>query len=177
MIQTYEWVEGAAAEGYKAVEVAWLDVTGNCPISYVAPQEGQFELKSSGWTSTLSGRLLSAYGHMHDGGVDTTIYKNGEVVCVSNMTYGGDPAYVSGGGMSDMPGMGGDSVEHLSEASVCQDFGDISVGDTLVIGAHYDTDAHPLDLDMKTGEPMEIMGISRVSTYWFYFLRLFQGEY
>ena len=74
------------------------------------------------------------------------------------MTYGGD------GYVSDMPGMPGMGVEHLSGATICSDFGDVSPGDTLVIGAHYDTDAHPLDVDMNTGEPMEIMGISRVST-------------
>ncbi|KAK2736689.1 hypothetical protein FQN55_001540 [Onygenales sp. PD_40] len=169
---TYEFVSGEAAAGYKPVTVAWLDVTGNCPISYVPAKEGSYELKSRGWRSTISGRLLFAYGHEHSGGTNTTIYLNGEPVCVSQMQYGmvGMPGG-DGGDMGGMPGMNMtrrntrrqmDMPESLIGATRCVDFGELKRGDELVIGAGYDTSKHPLDQETDGSGPMPVMGISRV---------------
>lgn len=135
--------------------VAWLDVTGNCGISYAPAKDGQFDLKSSGWTSTVSGRLLFAYGHEHSGGASTTVIQNGEPVCTSVMQYG-MVGNGSMGGMSDMP-------ESLTGSTACKDFGSVKAGDRLVIDAKYDTDKHPLDQEMDGSGPMPVMGISRVS--------------
>ncbi|KAK2789530.1 hypothetical protein FQN52_006058 [Onygenales sp. PD_12] len=187
---TYEFISGEAAAGYKPVTVAWLDVTGNCPISYVPAKEGSYELKSRGWRSTISGRLLFAYGHEHSGGTNTTIYLNGEPVCVSQMQYGmvgmsggeggeggdghGGHEGHDGGDGGDMGGMPKmnmtrrntrrqmDMPESLIGATRCVDFGELKRGDELVIGAGYDTSKHPLDQEMDGSRPMPVMGISRV---------------
>lgn len=145
--------------------MAWLDIT-DCGLSSVPAQEGVFELRSKGWKSTVAGRLLSATGHVHDGGVDTVIYKNGEPVCTSVQVYGGKPGFTAPGGghggHDDGHDDGHGGTDHISGAGVCEDFGTVEVGDELVVAANYNTTAHPLDMG-HDGEPHDIMGISRVS--------------
>lgn len=58
--QTYEWLP-ITAPGYKAVKLAWLDITG-CGTSDYPPRTGNYEIKSPTWRATYSGRLLSATG-------------------------------------------------------------------------------------------------------------------
>lgn len=79
--------------------MAWLDVTGNCGISYVKARNGKFDLQNSGWRSTVSGRLLSATGHVHDGGAVVKLYKNGQAICTSDQIYGRRVGYTEGPGM------------------------------------------------------------------------------
>ena len=141
--------------------MAWLDIT-DCGISSVPAQEGVFELRSTGWTSTVSGRLLEATGHVHDGGVDTVIYKNGEPICTSVQVYGHKPEFIAGGHGDGHDDGHGEGVPHISGAGVCIDFGTVEVGDELVIVANYNTTAHPLDMG-HDGEAHPVMGISRVS--------------
>lgn len=141
--------------------MAWLDIT-DCGLSSVPAQEGVFELRSSGWKSTVAGRLLSTTGHVHDGGVDTVIYKNGEPICTSVQVYGGKPGFTAPGGGHGEHDDGHGGVEHISGSGLCSDFGTVEVGDELVIVANYNTTAHPLDMG-HDGEPHDVMGISRVS--------------
>jgi len=154
---TYEWVPSSTS-GYKAIKMAWLDVTG-CGVSDTPARVGNYELKSPGWRATYSGRLLSATGHTHDGGHEVTIYKNGQAVCKSLQIYGRKPAFI--GGM-DMPGMPGMKMTHISDTGSCVDFGDIKPGDSLVVGARYNTSAHPLNKNMNGRGNAPIMGISQV---------------
>lgn len=176
--------------------MAWLDITG-CGSSEVPAQGGEYTKTSPGWSSTVSGKLLSAVGHVHDGGMDTTVYVNGKPVCVSQQIYGRKPGYNStmdmtastaasgssssgfGGGLlgmlSALGGLGGTSglekrqmqmgpTTHISDAGACVDFGEVAVGDELTQSAHYNTNLHPLDMEMgaEAGQPMEIMGITPV---------------
>ncbi|KAF1815741.1 hypothetical protein P152DRAFT_471140 [Eremomyces bilateralis CBS 781.70] len=140
---------------YKAVSMAWLDVTGNCGTSSVKPRNGQYDLQNSGWTSSVSGRLLSATGHVHDGGKVVKLYKNGEVICTSDQIYGRRVGYTEGQDAMN-PGL-----THISDTTSCIDFGDVRSGDKLKIVATYDTEAHALN-KMMDGEEQEIMGISQV---------------
>ncbi|KAF2231815.1 hypothetical protein EV356DRAFT_578880 [Viridothelium virens] len=168
---TYEWLPATSSVGqtYKAANMAWLDVTG-CGDSEVTAQEGVYTLSSPGWRSTVSGKLLSALGHVHDGGVDVTVYVNGNPVCVSQQLYGRKPGYNSTMDMdsSTMSASGSalDSMArtHISDAGSCANFGEVNVGDELMIEAHYNTNLHPLDMGMgaQAGQPMDIMGISQV---------------
>lgn len=82
---------------------------------------------SPGWKSTVNGRLLGASGHEHNGGVNTTIFKNGDPICVSRQAYGSTPEFISPEGTAS-----------ISDAEMCVDFGDVAVGDELVISAYYD---------------------------------------
>jgi len=119
--------------------MAWLDITG-CGISSEAASKGIYERKQElGWTSNLEGRLLYATGHVHDGGVKTTIYRrrNGQVkdICESHAQYGGRVGYT-----------GLDGMEHISKMSYCDFAKDDTLkrGDVLFVGASYNTTAHML---------------------------------
>jgi len=141
---------------YKPVTMAWIDVTGNCGISYVAPKQGAYTLSNApSWRSTVSGNLLSATGHVHDGGVQVDLTLDGQTVCRSPQIYGRRAGYTeSADGMN--PGLA-----HISDTGSCMDFGTIRKGQTLSIKADYDTTAHPLN-KMMDGKTQEIMGISQV---------------
>jgi len=151
---TYEYVTNPS---YKAVSMAWLDVTGDCGISYVAPREGKYTLTNgpNQWKSTVSGSLLSATGHVHDGGIVVNIKKNGEQICSSPQIYGRRNGYVE-----SADGQNPD-LAHISNTGSCMDFGTVKKGDTMVIDAVYDTTAHPLN-KMMDGSLQEIMGITQV---------------
>jgi hypothetical protein len=133
--------------------MAWLDITG-CGTSDYPAKTGNYEVKSPGWKATYSGRLLSATGHTHDGGADVTIYKNGKPVCTSLQIYGRKPAWIGN--------MGGMKMAHISDTGSCVDFGDLSYGDSLSIGARYNTSDHALNKNMNGRGNAAIMGISQV---------------
>ncbi|KAL1955726.1 hypothetical protein VTO42DRAFT_8124 [Malbranchea cinnamomea] len=166
---TYEWLPGNA-EGYKPATMAWLDITG-CGLSSYPAKEGQYEIRGPVWKSTVNGRLLSASGHVHNGGINTTIWKNGEPVCVSRQIYGRTPDFIApphdhgggdGDGDHDHDHGNGEGKPSISDAEMCVDFGEVKVGDELLVSAYYDTDKYPLD-PSHDGDGFEpIMGISRV---------------
>jgi hypothetical protein len=79
----------------------WMDVTG-CGASEAKPQEGVYELRSPGWNSTISGVMLSTLGHVHDGGVYTTLYVNEKPVCRSDQFYGTKPAFFEKDGITNL---------------------------------------------------------------------------
>ena len=138
--------------------MAWLDA-GGCGDSDQTPQNGTFDLSSPAWTSTVSGTMLSADGHVHDGGENVTIYQNGNVACVSQHLYGRTSSYISPVMMDGTPG----PMEAISDTSQCENFGTLEIGDILMLKAHYDTINHPIDNDVNG--PMDIMGISKVSDF------------
>ena len=47
-----------------------------------------FKISSSPWTSDFDGELLSVGGHLHDGGLTVTIYRNSRAICTSRAKYG-----------------------------------------------------------------------------------------
>lgn len=144
-------------------QVAWLDVAGCMSGSTIKAREGVYDVKSTPWRSTVSGPMLYATGHVHDGGIYTTIEHNGKTVCKSDQLYGRSPEYVSSGG-----GHGGHkkraTTVHISDSGVCLNFGQLKQGDSLVVTAHYDTNKRPL-MDGHDGGKEPIMGISRVRLY------------
>jgi hypothetical protein len=109
--------------------------------------------------TNFSGKLISATGHTHDGGQEVTVYKNGSLVCKSAQIYGRKPDFV---GDMEMPGMPGMKIVHISDTGSCGDFGEIKVGDSLVVGTCYDTSAHPLNKNMNGRGNAPIMGTSQV---------------
>jgi len=142
--------------GYKAVKMAWLDITG-CGTSDYPAKVGNYEVKSPAWRTSFSGRLVSATGHEHDGGSEVNIYKNGKSVCNSAQIYGRKPAWVGG--------MEGLKIAHISDTGSCVDFGDLKIGDSLAIGAKYNTTAHSLNKKMSGAGNSPIMGIAQVRCF------------
>jgi hypothetical protein len=108
----------------------WVNVGEFCGTGDIPARsdESVYVYNSEVWKSTLSGRILTARAHAHDGGVNSILYINGEVACFSHMVHGGRPGYVDASG-----------VAHISGASACTDVGTLIEGDELNIEAWYDS--------------------------------------
>jgi len=125
-------------------------------------------------TSTVTGSLLYAIGHMHDGGTDMRLYVSSKMVCKSVMHYNARPGYGSpteGGAMAGMAGMnhsvkkrqhahGGAGTMHISDPGACTDFGTVKAGDRLTAEAWYD--AGKFGLMQHNGKAENLMGNMRV---------------
>jgi hypothetical protein len=142
--QTYEWIP-IPNSGYKDATLLWLDITG-CGNSDYPPQEGVYEIKSPAWNSTISGNLITAFGHVHDGGAAIVNYVNGKPVCTSTQYYATKPGYQEAiDSTASSTKITKSAYKHVSEASSCVDFGRVNKGDSLVIGAQYNTPVHGLN--------------------------------
>ena len=141
----------------------WLDVAGCISASSVPARPGQkYTLRSTPITSQSAGKLIGIGGHLHDGGVNLEVTKNGQLICDSRATYGGKPEYIEGPTSLEMPGMA-----HLSEMSRCQGTREapvtsIAVGDRIAIAANYDMTPTGPGGHMHEGEmaPHPVMGIA-----------------
>jgi len=185
IVITYEWVP-RSEPGYRPARMIWTDITG-CGASEAAPKEGTYEMMSPGWTSTIGGVMLATLGHVHDGGVYTTLYVNEKPVCRSDQFYGTKPNFFekpgipnlsseqmpmngdkeesmsghgdSGHAMHDdnkkmqlQPSQRPESLDHISAASSCVNFGILKVGDTIDVKATYNTTQHALNRAMHDHE-------------------------
>ncbi len=87
------WLPGST-EGIRPVTPVWLDMN-NCRTSEYSVPAGP---SSSHWTwkSTITGRIIWTAGHVHDGGVRTTLTNatTGSHVCTAWAGYGTKPAYM-----------------------------------------------------------------------------------
>jgi hypothetical protein len=87
------WLPGTT-EGIRPVTPVWLDMA-NCRTSEYSVPAGP---SSSHWTwkSTITGRIIWTAGHVHDGGVRTTLTNatTGSHVCTAWAGYGTKPAYM-----------------------------------------------------------------------------------
>jgi hypothetical protein len=126
--------------GFKEITPVWLDIN-QCGNSERPAQTGQY---SYDYTLTMPrpGKMIGIGGHLHDGGTNLTIEHNGELVCDSVPTYGGDPAYIEGPDSLHMPG-----TPHISAMSTCQGteaepVATVDAGDRLKLTANYDSTKH-----------------------------------
>ncbi len=119
-------------EGVQAVRPVWLDM-GNCGTSEYDVPAGRSSSHVT-WTSNLTGRVLSAGGHVHDGGVRTTMRNatTGQHLCTSWAAYNTKPAYMG-------------TVDTMS---VCawDSLGTVRAGEVLDLEALYDTPAGARDV-------------------------------
>lgn len=76
-------------------------------MAYVPPKDGSFTLTNNpGYTSAISGKLLSATGHGHDGVDIVKVKVSNKNVCGSQQIYAKRVGYTSQP-MANMPGMSG----------------------------------------------------------------------
>ncbi|KAM7224124.1 hypothetical protein V8F06_000597 [Rhypophila decipiens] len=93
----------AAAADFKHATPLWLDIDGACSprgSSVPVPDNGTtkaFSLTMTpAWKATFSADTILLVGsHLHDGGDNIVVTRNGEVVCDSVAKYGETDAYVS----------------------------------------------------------------------------------
>jgi hypothetical protein len=89
---TYDHVPKGTA-GWKAAYMYWLT------IGEPAAKAGVYKFTSTSSTSSVTGKLLYAIGHMHDGGTDMRLFVGSKMVCKSVMYYNAREGYgaVKGG--------------------------------------------------------------------------------
>ncbi|MCO5968644.1 hypothetical protein [Actinoallomurus soli] len=111
------------------VRSIWMDA-GGCLTSDYAIPAGK-SVHSWGWTSTVSGRLVFANGHQHDGGVHVSLTDDGATVCDSNAEY------TEMGGMSTIMSMGVCTGDPLAT---------VHAGDRLAVNSYYDSPTAQLNV-------------------------------
>lgn len=111
----------------KPLTPVWLDVD-NCRDSEYAAPAGPFRAQWR-WTSTLRGRVVSAAGHLHDGGIKTVLTNLGtnRNICTSVAGYGRTAAYRG-------------SIESMSACN-WDAIGTVREGEILALDAYYNLPA------------------------------------
>ena len=154
------WLPASTA-GVKPVTPVWVDMN-NCRTSeYTVPAGPSSEHWT--WKSTITGRIVSAGGHVHTGGVRTTLTNATAQrhVCTSWAGYGQKPAYMG-------------TIESMSYCR-WDALGVVRAGDTLDLETVYDAaEADPGamgimmlhvfetdDLEEPTPPPAEVSGAQR----------------
>ncbi|KAF2117369.1 hypothetical protein BDV96DRAFT_644793 [Lophiotrema nucula] len=142
IVVRYEIVSATSTAGrdYRGVTAAWLDLTGcgNADVDVKSTSEA-FEYRTPDWISPIEGEIVDVAGHMHDGGLYMTGYRNGHAICTSAQIYDNQV-----------------SEQHIVAAGVCKEAGKVRKGDVLWADAMYDPHEHKLW--MHEGEPDPVMG-------------------
>jgi len=142
LTMTYKYTPANTA-GIHNVKPVWLDVA-QCGTSEATARTGSYDLVSAPWASNVAGPLLGVGGHLHDGGVNALIKKNGATICDSQMQYGTKPEFIEPGGMAHSDGddhsMGG--MQHISEVNICWNPTTVAMNDNLTVTGHYDDSLH-----------------------------------
>ncbi|KAK5662012.1 hypothetical protein OQA88_10123 [Cercophora sp. LCS_1] len=178
----WEFIPSIPSDFRQAVPV-WLDVDGTCITrgSEVPVPEGSsaFTLvQKEPWTAQISGDVLLMMSHLHDGGDNVEVVRNGLVSCNAKARYGERPGYVSSGDHSNHGGGsdGGDDegehhgghgaglerrhedTVHISSISLCTAQGRVEVGDKWFVKANYNMTKYT---PMSAGHHLEpVMGIT-----------------
>jgi hypothetical protein len=154
---TYEYLPGLPSNFHKVTPI-WMDITGCGGSEAPTKNDTAFQYTSPVWTANATGRVTSAIGHLHDGGVHLNITKNNSTMCDCAAAYGQDPGYVDPSGMS-MPGMPMMNMGmHISSLSECST-GQINLGDNLTVTAFYNTTEYT-PMTNTDGSLAPIMGIA-----------------
>jgi hypothetical protein len=127
-------------------EVHGLDVKNSLiSITQCGPR---IKLAQTGPTNTTSGKffimedgnIISARGHLHDGGVQMDLFINDKYACSSKASYG---SKAESGGHSH--GGGNDAaIKTISSMSACAGPIAVKKGDGLHMNVQYDLSKHPL---------------------------------
>lgn len=114
-----------ASDKLREVTPVWMDVD-NCGDSEYAVPAGKSNTLWT-WKSTLTGRVVSTGGHVHDGGVKTVLSNetSKQHMCTSVARYGSKPEFMG-------------SVEFMSTC-VWDRLGTVRKGETLGLRAFYDS--------------------------------------
>jgi hypothetical protein len=81
------------------------------------------------------GYLLNFHAHLHDGGVNVRVLKNGTAVCDSKAVYGTTKANLDGGKTK---------WESIQGYEFCYKPVTVAKGDEITIESNYDTGRYPL---------------------------------
>ncbi|KAF2196985.1 hypothetical protein GQ43DRAFT_227980 [Delitschia confertaspora ATCC 74209] len=136
--------ESKEGKGYKNVRAVWLDLTGcgNADVDVKSTTEA-FEYRTPNYTSSVSGLIVDVAGHLHDGGLTMLGYKNGDLMCRSDVFYDNQA-----------------EDQHIEASGVCKDAGRVGKGDVMWAEALYDPNVHRLTMHEEGADPvMGSMGV------------------
>lgn len=111
--------------GIKPVTPVWLD-ENNCSTSEYAVPAGPSN-RVWQWTSTITGRMVAAGGHVHDGGIKTVLTNEStrRQICASHAGYGTKPEYMG-------------TIESMTTC-IWDRIGTVRKGDVLALDTHYNS--------------------------------------
>jgi hypothetical protein len=150
LTMTYEYIP-FVPKGFDKVKTYWLDIGGCKSSSFPAEPQATFNYSSPPWKGHTTGRVTLVASHLHDGGTNVEVRRNGHVLCDAKAVYGSCED-------SSSPNT---CTEHIEIMSVCGDLGPTDSDDEWSITAYYDTLAH-LPMKNMDGSLEPIMGISLV---------------
>jgi hypothetical protein len=141
---TIEYQYAPLSSTMRDVQPVWLDAA-QCGTSETPAKTGVYQVSSVPWRFTVAGRVVLGGGHLHDGGTNLTIDRNGQTVCDSVATYGGPAGggMDHGGGGMNHGGMNPGGGQHIIAMSPCPFDLTFDVGDMITIHGHYDDVKHP----------------------------------
>jgi hypothetical protein len=151
LTMVYDYLEGPLPKGWTEIKVIWLDAN-QCGSSEITPwqETGTFRLESEPpWSPNFEGKIVSAIGHLHDGGVQIDIrFSANNSLCKSATVYSESPEYIYRG-----TSMGDDKVakDHISSMSGCKP-SDLSIRElkkdqAWFVGGNYDYDKRQGNLE------------------------------
>jgi len=102
---------------------------------------------------TADGYIISATGHLHDGGIQMEVSVNGKLACVSKAEYGG-PGHTA-------IGPDGKEWTTIAETKPCPEALKVSKGDKIMLEAKFDFDQHPARQSAhgEEAEGMALLGV------------------
>ncbi|KAE9964922.1 hypothetical protein BLS_007981 [Venturia inaequalis] len=135
-------------------------VTGKAPADsgmmegmIMAPKDKkQWEMTSKEMSITQDGFILFRIGHIHDGGEAVYLNINGQPICESKATYGGESFSTNDNGVS------GKKWETISNMATCVEPVKVMKNDKISVSAKFDTEAHPSREMSQNGGMGEQMG-------------------
>jgi hypothetical protein len=101
----------------------------------VPPAAAQQNVRSPPWTVAKAGYIYNAHAHLHDGGVNVQLFKNGALVCSSEAIYGGGQSTTT---------VDGKKWETIQGYEFCTKPIEVIPGDILVLESNYDLIKHQL---------------------------------
>lgn len=151
----WEYLPGRPRD-HKLVTLVWLDIDGVCSIhgSELHPPNDMtifsFEMQEPWMTTTsAAGEIIVGFGHLHDGGVDIQIIKNGETIFDSIARYGESAGYVQ---VTEMEMDGKKMAMEMTHISSMSELSNIKTeaGDRWTVKANYDFGKHQAMMEGST---------------------------
>jgi len=140
----------AQSHEFRPVKTVWLDIDGVCDENRAeVPPPANLTTFSLGmedhWTMDLSGEVVSFMNHLHDGGLNLQVIRNGKTACDSAARYGESTGFVDA------------KMTHISSMSECPDL-TVQRGEKWWVKANYDFVKHSPMMEGST--PAPVMGIA-----------------
>lgn len=126
-------------EGYHDARQESVDpgMCGGQNGAFIHAPKGQtkFSVNGSNIIVARDGWIVNSRGHVHDGGINIILKINGEIVCDSKASYGGEGHTAK---TAD-----GKVWETIATTSTCLEPIKVTKGDKMYMEAHYDLELHP----------------------------------